>query len=69
MEFTPSRGAELQSEYFVPRRHAAAAVAALQEVGTGFADLLQVGEIRSIAADQLWLSGAYGEDTVAFHFT
>ncbi|MCW2848660.1 MAG: xyoA [Marmoricola sp.] len=69
MEFTPSRGAELQSEYFVPRRHAAAAVAALHEAGPGFADQLQVGEIRTIAGDQLWLSGAYGEDTVAFHFT
>ncbi len=69
MEFTPSRGAELQSEYFVPRRHAAAAIAALRDAGPGFADLLQVGEIRSIAADDLWLSGAYAEDTVAFHFT
>jgi xylitol oxidase len=69
MEFTPSRGAELQSEYFVARRHAPAAIAALRDAGPGFAELLQVGEIRSIAADQLWLSGAYGEDTIAFHFT
>lgn len=69
MEFTPSRGAELQSEYFVPRRCAPAAIAALRDAGPGFAELVQVGEIRSIAADQLWLSGAYGEDTVAFHFT
>jgi xylitol oxidase len=69
MEFTPSRGAELQSEYFVPRRHAPAAIAALRDAGPGFSDLLQVGEIRSIAGDQLWLSGAYGGDTVAFHFT
>ena len=69
MEFTPSRGAELQSEYFVPRRHGAAAIAALRDAGPGFAELLQIGEIRTIKGDQLWLSGAYGEDTVAFHFT
>jgi xylitol oxidase len=69
LEFTPSRGAELQSEYFVPRRHAPAAAAMLRGVAPEFAHLLQVGEIRSIAADALWLSGAYGEDAVAFHFT
>ena len=69
IEFTPSRGAELQSEYFVARRHVSAAVRALREVGTQLAHLLQVSEIRSIAADELWLSGAYGTDTVGFHFT
>ncbi len=68
-EFTPSRGAELQSEYFVARGDAAAAVVALREAGPGFTDLLQVAEIRSIAADPLWLSGAYDQDAVAFHFT
>jgi xylitol oxidase len=68
-EFTPSRGAELQSEFFVPRRHAVAAIEALRGVGPRIAHLLQVGEIRTIAADQLWLSGAFGEDVVGFHFT
>ncbi len=68
-EFTPSRGAELQSEYFVPRRHAAAAIEAVRGVGPRLAPVLQVGEIRTISADQLWLSGAYGEDAVGFHFT
>jgi xylitol oxidase len=68
-EFTPSRGAELQSEYFVPRRHAAAAIEALRGVGPQLGHLLQVGEIRIITADELWLSGAYGEDAVGFHFT
>lgn len=69
MEFTPSWGAELQSEYFVPRRHAAAAGAALRELGSVLATVLQICEIRTIAADPLWLSGAHGEDVVAFHFT
>ncbi|MET0839532.1 MAG: FAD-binding protein [Marmoricola sp.] len=69
MGFTPSRGAELQSEYFVPRRHASAASTALLELGERLAPLLQVSEIRSVAADQLWLSGSYDEDVVGFHFT
>ena len=31
--------------------------------------LLQVAEIRTVAADTLWLSPQYGQDTVGFHFT
>jgi xylitol oxidase len=31
--------------------------------------VLQVSEVRTIAADELWLSPAYGRDSVAFHFT
>jgi alditol oxidase len=69
LEFTPSRGEELQSEYLVPRASAAAAVDALRALAPGFVDLLQVSEVRTIAADDLWLSGAYGGDAVGFHFT
>jgi xylitol oxidase len=69
MAFTPSRGEELQSEYFVPRRHARAAFAALRDLAPLLAPLLQVGEIRTIAADDLWLSGAYQQDCVGLHFT
>ncbi|MDT0345884.1 FAD-binding protein [Streptomyces litchfieldiae] len=67
--FTPSRGEELQSELFLPRAAAPAAFAALREVGAAFAPVLQVSEIRTIAADEQWLSPAYGRDTVAVHFT
>lgn len=69
LEFTPSRGAELQSEYFLPRDQARAAFAGMREVGPALAPLLQVGEIRTMAADDSWLSGAYGRETVGFHFT
>jgi xylitol oxidase len=69
MAFTPSRGEELQSEYFVPRRRAQEAFAALRRLGLRMAPLLQIGEIRTIARDDLWLSGAYGEDVVGLHFT
>ncbi|MGP3970649.1 FAD-binding protein [Streptomyces sp. 6N223] len=68
-EFTPSRGEELQSELFLPRGAAAEAFAALRGLGPAFAGVLQVSEVRTIAADELWLSPAYGRDSVAFHFT
>jgi xylitol oxidase len=67
--FTPSSGAELQSEYAVPREHGAAAVQELRRLGTVVAPLLFVSEIRAVAADTLWLSPFYEQDSVAFHFT
>ncbi|WP_028643711.1 D-arabinono-1,4-lactone oxidase [Nocardioides sp. URHA0020] len=69
LEFTPSRGEELQSEYLVPRTEARVAVERLRALAPSYAHLLQVGEIRTIAADRLWLSGAYDRDVVGFHFT
>jgi xylitol oxidase len=69
LEFTPSAGAELQSEYLVAREVAVPAVEALFALGDQIAPVLQIAEIRTMAADDLWLSMAYGRDTVAFHFT
>jgi xylitol oxidase len=69
MEFTPSNGEELQSEYYLPRRHAVAGLEALRGLAASFTSLLQVTEVRTIAADDQWLSGAYERDAVAFHFT
>jgi xylitol oxidase len=69
MEFTPSRGAELQSEYLVPRDHALEALAALRRLAPRFAPVLQGAEIRTVAADPLWLSSSYGADVVGVHFT
>ena len=67
--FTPSRGEELQSEYFVPRRHGPAATRALRAMADRIAPLLMVSEIRTVAADDLWLSPAHGSDVTALHFT
>ncbi|MFI6876404.1 FAD-binding protein [Streptomyces sp. NPDC050400] len=67
--FTPSNGDELQSEYLLPREHAVAALHALDAVRDRIAPVLQVCEVRTVAADTQWLSPAYGRDTVAFHFT
>ncbi|MBO4254924.1 D-arabinono-1,4-lactone oxidase [Streptomyces griseorubiginosus] len=68
-EFTPSSGAELQSEYLLPRRYALDALRALDAVRTTVAPVLQICEVRTVAADAQWLSPAYGRDTVALHFT
>ncbi|MEV7085721.1 D-arabinono-1,4-lactone oxidase [Streptomyces sp. NPDC093085] len=68
-EYVPSSGDELQSEYFVAREDGPAAFDALTRIAERIAPVLQIGEIRTIAADDLWLSPAYGRATVAFHFT
>ncbi|WP_432570325.1 D-arabinono-1,4-lactone oxidase [Kineococcus sp. SYSU DK005] len=67
--FQPSNGEELQVEHLVPREHALGAVAALRELGPSLAPLLHMCEVRTVAADDLWLSSAYERDAVAFHFT
>jgi alditol oxidase len=69
MEFTPSAGEELQSEYFVPREHAAAALTAIDAMRDRIAPLLQISEIRTIAADEFWMSPCYRRPSVAIHFT
>ncbi|MFJ4637439.1 FAD-binding protein [Streptomyces hygroscopicus] len=68
-DFTPSNGDELQSELLLPREAASAAFAALRGLGERIAPVVQVSEVRTVAADELWLSPAYGRDSVAFHFT
>ncbi|MFC4873554.1 D-arabinono-1,4-lactone oxidase [Negadavirga shengliensis] len=69
MDFTPSSGEELQSEFFVPREHAVEAISAMYRMGGEISPHLLISEIRSIAADRLWLSPAYGRDSIAIHFT
>lgn len=68
-EFTPSNGEEIQSEYLVPRANAVTAIEAVRSLGPVIAPLLQISEIRTAAADDLWLSSAYGTDVVGLHFT
>ncbi|HWI31094.1 MAG TPA: D-arabinono-1,4-lactone oxidase, partial [Microbacterium sp.] len=69
MGFQPSNGDELQSEYLVPRRHAVGALSALRSLAGRIAPLVQVCEIRTVAADRLWLSPSFETDAVALHFT
>ncbi|WP_446210883.1 FAD-binding protein [Micromonospora sp. IBSANI012] len=67
--FTPSSGDELQSEYHLPRAAAAGALAALDGMRDRIAAVLQISELRTIAADDLWLSPNQGRDSLAIHFT
>jgi xylitol oxidase len=69
LEFTPSSGEELQSEYILPRQHAVAALHIVNELSELIAPSLQISEIRTIAADNLWMSPCYQQDCVAIHFT
>ena len=69
MEFVPSSGAELQTEYLVPMAHARAAIDAVEALRDSITPLLIVSELRTIAADSLWLSMAYRQDSLALHFT
>ncbi|MEZ4679372.1 MAG: D-arabinono-1,4-lactone oxidase [Caldilineaceae bacterium] len=61
-------GNELQSEYFVARKDAVAAIQAVAALGEHFAPVFGVTEIRTMTGDDLWLSMAYGQDTVGIHF-
>jgi alditol oxidase len=69
LDHTPSSGTELQTEFLVPRRHAVAALEAVREMQGRVAPVLQVSELRAVAADDLWLSPAYEQDSLAVHFT
>jgi xylitol oxidase len=69
MDYTPSSGEELQAEYFVPRPHAIAALYAMERLRAQITPLLHISEIRTIAADALWLSPCYQQDCLAIHFT
>jgi len=69
LEGTPSAGDEIQTEYFVARSDGPAALRAVRELGDRIDPHLIITELRTIAADDLWLSGAYGRETLAIHFT
>jgi xylitol oxidase len=69
MGYTPSSGEEIQSEYLFPRRHAMGAIEAVRALADRIRPLLQVSEIRRVAADRLWMSMNNEEDSVGIHFT
>ncbi len=69
MNFTPSSGAELQTEYFVPLEHGYKAILAVEELRDRITPHLFVTELRTIAADSLWMSMAYQRPSMTIHFT
>ena len=69
MEFTPSTGREIQTEYFVPFESGYEALLAVESLRDQITPHLLVTELRSIAADDLWMSMAYKRRSLAIHFT
>ncbi len=69
MGFTPSAGKELQTEYLLPRKHAVEAILAVERLQDQVSPHLLISEIRTIAADDLWMSTCYQQSSVAIHFT
>jgi xylitol oxidase len=69
MNFTPSSGAELQSEYFVPRDKGYASILAVEQLRDQITPHLFISEFRTIAADDLWISPCYQRPSMALHFT
>ena len=69
LDFTPSFGEELQTEYFIDRKDAPAALKAIYKIREELSELIMVCEMRTVAQDENWLSEAYGRETFVFHFT
>ena len=69
MNFTPSSGAELQTEYFVPLDKGYEAILAVEQLRDHVTPHLLVSELRTIDADDLWMSPCYKQRSMAIHFT
>jgi xylitol oxidase len=69
MGFTPSSGKELQSEFFVRRKNAVEAILAVERLRDLVSPHLMISELRTIDADQLWMSTCYKQASLAIHFT
>ena len=67
--FTPSSGAELQSEYLIPRDRGYEAILAVEQLRDHVTPHLFISEVRTVAADNLWMSTAYKRDSIGIHFT
>lgn len=69
MGFKPSTGKELQAEYFVPLEYGYEALMAVEELHEKITPHLFISEIRTIKADDLWMSPCYKRDCLAIHTT
>lgn len=69
MNFTPSSGQELQTEYFVPFERGYEAIRAVEQLRDAITPHLFVTEFRTVDADELWMSTAYRRRSLTLHFT
>jgi xylitol oxidase len=65
----PSNGEEIQTEFFVGLDRGAEAIAAVRTLSDRIQPHLLVTELRSVAADDYWMSETQGRDTLCIHFT
>lgn len=65
----PDAASEIQSEYFVERRHGPSALEALRASALPWDDHLVTAEVRTVARDLQWLSPFRRGDALAIHFT
>ena len=64
-----AKGNELQTEYFVAMEHAVDAIKAVATLADRIQPLLHASELRTVAADELWMSTCYEQRSLAIHFT
>ncbi len=69
INFTPSSGDELQSEYLIPRERGYEAILAVEQLRDHITPHLFISEVRTVEQDDLWMSTAYQRPTMAIHFT
>ena len=69
MGYTPSDGEEIQTEYLLPRQYSLEAIEAIRTLADKMRPILLVSEIRRVAADRLWMSMNYEQESVGIHFT
>jgi alditol oxidase len=69
INFTPSSGAELQSEYLIPRDRGSEAILAVEQLRDHITPHPFISEVRTVEQDDLWMSTAYQRPSMAIHFT
>jgi xylitol oxidase len=69
IDHTPASGDELQTEYFVARHHAIAAMRAITDLQPQMREFLWISEVRTVAGDNFWLSPSYQQPVVGLHFS
>jgi xylitol oxidase len=65
---TAQRDDQLFSEYFLPREHAVDALRALRAIAIIIQPVLKVSELRSVSADEFWMSPHYRRPSFAISF-
>jgi alditol oxidase len=69
MDGLGTSGDELQAEYFVSRESAPEALTVVANLRDLLRPVIRISEVRTVAADNLWMSPSYQTACVGIHFT